>query len=45
MAHSDTVVDGDGVELGCKTALLLDKLLDVLSYLVQMNVTGHHLCK
>ena len=45
MAHSDTVVDGDGVELGCKTTLLLDELFNVLSYLVQMNVTGHHLRK
>ena len=45
MSHCDTVVNGDGVELGGETSLLLDKLLDVLSYLVQMYVARNHLCK
>ena len=43
MPHGNAVIDGYGVELGRKTALLLNLLLDNLSHLVQMGVAGHKL--
>jgi len=43
MPHGDAIVDGNGVELGRKTALLLNILLHQLSYLMQMHMSGHKL--
>ena len=43
VTHSDTVVDGYGVELGCEATLLLDEFLYILTYLVKVHVTGYHL--
>ena len=45
MTHCNTVVDGYGIELGRKATLLLYKALYVLSYFVQVYVSGNHLCE
>ena len=43
MTHCDSVVDGYGVELGGEAPFGLDELFDVLSYFVQVDVSGNHL--
>ena len=43
VTHGYAIVNGYGVELRSKAALLLDKALYVLSYLMQMHMTRHHL--
>ncbi len=43
MPHGDTVVNGDGVELGGETTLPLYLLLDHLAYLVEMGMAGDKL--
>ena len=43
MTHSDTVVDGDGIELGSIAAHLLNLLTHNLSCLMQMGVTRNEL--
>ena len=45
VTHCDTVVDGDGVELGCKASEAFDFGLDLLAYFVQVYVTRHELSK
>ncbi len=43
MSHCDTVVDGDGIELGGITAHCLYLLLYNLTYLMEMGVSGNEL--
>ena len=43
VTHSDTVIDGYGIEFGGETAFCLDPRLDLLSDLVKMRMTGHKL--
>ena len=43
MSHSDTIVNGDGVELGSIATHTLNFLLHNLSNLMQMCVTWHKL--
>ena len=45
VSHSDTVVNGDGVELGSIATHTLNFLLHNLSNLMQMCVTWHKLCE
>src|SRR5690606_24118988 len=43
MSHGDTIIYGDGVELGSETAQLLNLLLHHLPDLVQMHMSRHKL--
>jgi hypothetical protein len=43
--HCNAIVNGDGIELGCKTTQLFDFLFDKLSDFVQMHMTRHKLRK
>ena len=45
VTHGDTIIDGDGVELGGITAHLLNLLTDYLTNLMEVGMTGHELCK
>ena len=45
VSHSDTVVNGDGVELGSIATHTLNFLLHNLSNLMQMCVTWYKLCE
>ena len=43
MAHSDTIIDGNGVEFLCDTARRLDLPRYQLAEILQMNVPRHEL--
>ena len=45
MTHSDTIVDGYGVEFRCITAHLLNLFTDNLTNLMQMCMTRYELCE
>ena len=43
MPHGNTVIDGNGIELGGKTAHLLNLSLDNLTNFMQMRMPRHKL--
>ena len=45
MTHCNTIIDGDSIEFCCETTHLLYLGLHDLTYLMQMSMTWHKLCK
>ncbi len=45
MSHGYAVIDGNGIEFGCKASEPFDLLLHSLAYFMKMGVPGHKLCE
>jgi len=45
MSHSNTIINGNGVEFGSKTAQFLNFSFHLLAYFVQMHMPRHKLGK